>query len=489
MSRKTTNKPNIISIIIWIIATIIFSFLTYQIFKANVLPIKIFIILPIIIIFMLILFFTFINNRRTKKWLLLFLNIIFIFISVVSSYGIYKIIDVMSFLDSNLGVEYKTSIYYILVNKDSNYSDIKSIENKTVNLIDDINNKELLEEEIIDVVKVNFEYVDNIFNSLMNLPDDTQSIIIANSGSYDAVLENYSIIHKDEIYSDSVKILETIEIKEKVVNEETGIDVTRDPFVIYLSGIDTRSGKLPDKSLSDVNILIAVNPKRHEILLLNTPRDFYVQLHGIDSMKDKLTHAGLIGGYRLSIETIEDLYSIDIPYFIRVNFNSVIRLVDAIGGISVNSDVNYSFRCTANPNCVIKPGNNYLNGDCALAFARERYAYTTGDRHRGENQQQVISKVIDKVTSTDTLLNNSTNILEALAGTFETNITPNEITELVKMQLKDMKGWNISTYSVNGGDLYTTTYLYPNTELYVMTPDEKTVEEAKLKLNNILSNN
>ena len=255
-----------------------------------------------------------------------------------------------------------------------------------------------------------------------------------------------------------------------------------------MCGIDTRSNKLPARSLSDVNMLLVVNPEKHEIFMLNTPRDYFVEINGTNGQKDKLTHAGLIGGYKTSMATIQDIYDIDIKYYARVNFNAVVKLVDAIGGITINSDVDYKFTCHTDRSCIIKPGNTNVKGKCALAFARERYTYKDGDRHRGANQQQVLSKVIEKVTSSDTLLNKSSDLLKALSGTFETNISTDEITSLVKMQLSDMRGWSISTYGVNGSNSYSKTYLYPNNELYVMIPDEKTIEEAKQKLNNALKN-
>ena len=225
---------------------------------------------------------------------------------------------------------------------------------------------------------------------------------------------------------------------------------------------------------------------QNQILMIHIPRDYYVKLHGYEGLNDKLTHAGTIGGIELSMATIEDLLEIKIPYYVRVNFNAVVNLVDAIGGITINSDVDYSFSCWTNRSCVFNPGANYVNGSCALAFARERHAYETGDRHRGENQEQVIELVINKVTSSSTIISNYSNILNALDGTFQTNITSDEITSLVKMQLDDMSGWKMETANVSGTGAYSPTYSYPNLELYVMNPDMNTVQTAIEKLNDVL---
>lgn len=317
---------------------------------------------------------------------------------------------------------------------------------------------------------------------LYDVKDNVETVIIVNSGNYDAMVE------EESDFSDSVKVLDAIEIKQRIENTSTGVDVTEDAFIVYLSGIDTRSGKLPAKSLSDVNILLVVNPSDKKILMVNTPRDYYVQLHGKSGLKDKLTHAGLVGGVNMSMSTLEDLYEIEIPYYVRVNFNAVVKLVDAVGGITLYNDQKKSFSCWTDRDCVFKPGNNNVKGKCALAFARERHAYVEGDRHRGENQEQVIQKIIEKVTSSKTLISKYSDILTSLNGTFETNISTEEITSLVKMQIDDMSGWTIETYNVSGSDLYAYTYSYPTRELYVMNPDLKTVEEAKLKLSTAMKN-
>ena len=148
------------------------------------------------------------------------------------------------------------------------------------------------------------------------------------------MVENY------EDFETKVRTLDTVEIKFRMENAATGIDVTEDNFIVYLSGIDTRSGKLPAKSLSDVNIIMVVNPTKKKILMVHTPRDYFVSLGGKSGLKDKLTHAGLTGGIKTSIATMEKLYDIDISYYVRVNFNAVIKLVDAVDGITVYSDKN-----------------------------------------------------------------------------------------------------------------------------------------------------
>lgn len=480
MARKKL-RPNYISIILWILSMIVLSLLTFEIYKANVLPSKFFIYIGGVFLFMIIMFLLFIKNKKTKRPILIILDLLFIIMIGGCYFGYSKLNDLMNFLENNLGAKYETNIYYILVNKDSAYKESKDIKGKTIKLVDELNDKETIERSVDKKVDVEFEYVETITDLLPTLQTDKELILLVNSGTYDAMNENDELLQKEVPFGAYTKILETIEIKYREENKATGIDVTTDPFIVYVNGIDTHSGKLPNKSLSDVNILLAINPKTHEILMVHTPRDYYIEIPG-KSVKDKLTHTGLIGGYKMSMTAIENIYGIDIKYYVRVNFNAVIKLVDAIGGLTIYNDQNKSFSCWTDRECIFKPGDNNVKGKCALAFARERHAYREGDRHRGENQEQVISKIIEKITSSKVLLTKSSDILKALEGTFQTNLTTDEITSLVKEQLETMEGWTINTYNVSGGDLYTTTYLYPKNEVYVMTPNEDTIKIAKEKL-------
>lgn len=307
--------------------------------------------------------------------------------------------------------------------------------------------------------------------------NDTDKIGAINAGTYEAFLSD------NDIYKDSFKIIKSFSIVTEA--EQTHkVDITKDPFVVYLSGIDTRSGTLPSRSLSDVNIVATINPAEHKILLTAIPRDYYVHLAGTpeDSLNDKLTHAGSHGGIALSKATIEELLGIDINYYARVNFNFVQNLVDAIGGIDINSDVDYSFNCWTDRGCTFYPGLNSVGGRCALAFARERKAYSTGDRHRGENQEQVISLILDKISKSSTLLSNYSGILASLEGTFETNIEMDDITAFFKNQLEDMKSWKVENYNLDGAGGMDVTYSYPSQALSIMYPNYDTIEAAKAKI-------
>lgn len=480
-TKKTTNSIfRKFSLGLWILSILFMIILGYFIYTANILPLKYFLAVVIVFVILLSVHGIFILNKKTRVWLLIFLNLFAFAFMAVEGYAILKINDTLSFLRNNLGTHFETNIYNIVVNANSSFNSLEDIKGKTVKMVKDIEDMSEIEASLQKKVAVNVEYEENAVELLTEVSKEKDLIILVNSGNYDAMIQN------DETFESKVRILDTISVVTEKEEIDTNIDVTKEPFAVYLSGIDTRSNSLPSRSLSDVNIILAVNPNTKHILMIHIPRDYYVQLHGTTGLKDKLTHAGTIGGIEMSMATIEDLLEIDIPYYLRVNFNAVVNLVDAIGGININSDVNYSFTCWTDRSCTFNPGLNYVGGKCALAFARERHAYETGDRHRGENQEQVIELIIDKVTSSSTLINNYTDILNALDDTFETNFTTDDITSLVKMQINDMASWNIESVNVDGTGASLPTYSYPNQNLYVMNPNMESVEKAVQELNEVL---
>ena len=254
--------------------------------------------------------------------------------------------------------------------------------------------------------------------------------------------------------------------------------ITKEPFVVYLSGVDTR-GDLTDKARSDVNIIAAVNPVTKQVVLINTPRDYYVDLAGTNS-KDKLTHAGLYG-VQTSMDTLGNLYGVDVQHYIRINFAGFINVIDALGGVDVYSD--QAFTSVGSPGyydpTTFVEGWNHLDGKAALAFARERHAFKTGDVQRGINQMKVIDAMLNKIKS-PALLMGFTKILDAVSDSFVTSLSQNQISALVRMQLSDFAEWNIERYTVTGSSGSSTKcYSAKGQKLYVMKPDEASVAKAK----------
>ncbi|MBR5408626.1 LCP family protein [Candidatus Saccharibacteria bacterium] len=489
--KSQRTAPNgyvyrIISRILGIITTIILgTFVTYA-SLSNAIPFKyVTLIIGISAIFSgFYIFKTF--RRKTHLSVLTVLNIFGVIISIASLFGFLKFNELLNFLDNNLGSSNTSySIYNVIVSKESSYNSLDDVKGKEFHSISDFVDTTKLESAVKEQADGTVVYVKDITSMLKDTAADLTYISLLNSGTYDATVDTTD----GKVFKDTLKVIGEIKVAAEKETLSSNTDVTKESWLLYISGIDTRSGQMLDRSLSDVNIVMAINPKTKNILMVAIPRDYYVQLHGTTGLPDKLTHAGSLGGLSLSMSTIEDILGVDIQQYLRVNFNAVTGLVNAIGGITVNSDVDYSFKCYTNPNCTINPGLNNLDGDCALAFARERMAYSSGDRHRGENQEQVIEKVFDKITSSATLISKYSDILRALSGSFETSLTTSDITSLVNMQLDDMAKWTIESYNLNGTTSGAYTYSYPNQTLSVMFPDAATIETAKAKIQAVLSGN
>ena len=261
--------------------------------------------------------------------------------------------------------------------------------------------------------------------------------------------------------------------------------ITKEPFVIYLSGVDTR-GELTENARSDVNILAAVNPVTKRVALINTPRDYYVDLAGTDS-KDKLTHAGLYG-VETSMATLGGLYGVSVDHYIRINFAGFIQIIDALGGVDVYSD--QAFTSVGSPGyydpTTFVEGWNHLDGKSALAFARERHAFASGDIQRGINQMKVIDAMLNKIKS-PALLMGFSKIMDAASDCFVTSFSQDQISALVRMQLSDLAEWDIESYTVTGSSSSSTKcYSAKGQKLYVMKPDDASVNKAKEMIASVL---
>ena len=252
-------------------------------------------------------------------------------------------------------------------------------------------------------------------------------------------------------------------------------------FTLYISGVDSRSSELVSKSRSDVNILAVVNADTRQVVLISTPRDYYVPLSISGGVPDKLTHAGIYG-VQVSMDTLAMLYGIDIDYYFRVNFTGFEKIIDALGGITVVSD--YTFDSKNEAGYHFDQGENYMDGAAALAFCRERYSFATGDNQRGKNQLAVIRGVLNKCLSTDMLLN-YTQVLAAVEDSFETSVPYDVLSSLVRSQLGSGGSWNIVSYSVTGTGDNQVPYSMSQS-VYVMIPDESTVATAKELIQTVL---
>lgn len=440
--------------------------------KIDILPTKYLSIF--ILISSLILIFNILTEFILKNKVMKIVSTILSILSIILYIFVYIYVSKTDKFINGLFTDEQIETYYIAVLNDSTYDNITDLENLKIGTY--YHNLESYNNVINNINKlINFEEVK--YNSLFEICEDL------NNRKIDAILindENKNIIEEiNELDHIELKYICDVSIKSKLNMGVSNINVVEDPFILYITGIDTY-GPISNVARSDVNIIVTVNPKTKQILLVTIPRDYYVYLHGTTAMKDKLTHAGMYG-VDMSISTIEDILDIDINYYIRLNFSTLINAIDTIGGIEVYSE--YDFNTYGYQ---FYKGYNYLNGEYALAFSRARKNFYYGDRTRGENQMRVIEAIIAKISSSTVLINDYLNILKSLDGTFQTNLDSGSIYDLIKMQLSSMPKWQIEKYSLNGLGAENYTYSIPDVYTYVMEPDYNTVNEAKTKIKELL---
>lgn len=398
-------------------------------------------------------------------------KIVSLLLSIVLIIGTLYIAQGDSTLSSITGANTQTTRFSVLVLNNSPYEKLSDIAGETVEVCDMYDNAVYFDEAVDALEKeessLEISSIDDYLKLANDLYTEKVKAIFVNEAYNGVFEETYST------FSSDVRVIWSYDIEEKIEDISKDANVTKDVFTIYISGIDT-TGKVSTVSRSDVNMLVTVNPKTKDILMTSIPRDYYVTLAN-KGKKDKLTHAGL-GGVENSVKTIENFMDIDINYYARVNFTSLIKMVDALGGIEVYSDK--TFVPYTNNSITIKKGTNYMNGEMALAFARERYAYSSGDNHRVQNQQDVLKGMLKKAMS-PAIITNYSSILKSIDGSFETNMSSSDITDLIQMQLGDMASWNIHQVSLTGSGKSMTGGAYmPNNKLYYMIPNQDSIDKC-----------
>lgn len=398
--------------------------------------------------------------------------------TIIGIYAISKFTGLMSAIG---GAEYKTDNMVVVVRKEDLAESIQDAKDYQFGVQSKLDKDNTL--------KMCKEIEKEIGNSLhtreyMGIVEEAQALL---DGEVDAAIYNsafLSIIEGSiEGYSDQVKIIYQYGIKTKLkpVKEKT----IEDAFNIYISGIDVE-GSVSTTSRSDVNIIMTVNPDTHKILLTTTPRDYYVPIPDISGgMPDKLTHAGLYG-VDASMRTLEEIYDIDLSYYARVNFTSLIKIVDALGGIDVYSD--YTFTSSSGPS--FQEGMNHMNGEQALAFSRERYSFSDGDNQRGKNQEAVITAILKKAMS-PAILKNAGEIIADVSDSVETNMTQKEMSKFISMQLSSGASWDIQSTATQGvlAGEYQPCFSSGSQPLSVMYPDENSIAENSNKMKQVLEGN
>ena len=466
--KSKKKKLKKIGMIVTLLLVILIMLLSYMLIKLNILPYHYLIVLIVILGIVTLTLSKVMLISKYKVWLKvisIIISLILVIVSIVANIYIFKTYNFMDAINNDKKI-YEN--YYILV-LNNTYNKIDELKNKKIGTFNESTDmydnviKEL--DKKLTYTKKEYISIDNLLKSLTNKESD--GIILSNI-MYEFTKE------EDKAFESKVKIIDTIKVEKEDKVKDTNLNISKDVFTIYISGIDTY-GDIKLRSRSDVNMLVTINPTTYEILLTSIPRDYYVQLHNTKGYKDKLTHAGIYG-VNMSIETIEDLLNINIDYYVRVNFSTLVNVVDIIDGIDINSDA--SFTPWTDRSFTVKKGMNHFTGKQALAYARERYAYKEGDRHRVQNQQDVITAIIKKLTSTKTLLTKYTTLLNSIKNSFQTNINLDDLAPLVQLQLSKMPNWTIKKYSLNGTNSSGYTYTMGEQKVFVMTPDQKTIDKA-----------
>ena len=334
-----------------------------------------------------------------------------------------------------------------------------------------------LQEKGIEVVGKQYESSIQMVNDLKGQAID--GIVL--DQSYLGTIEEME--GQDRIREEIVPVFD-VEYAIQKTDSSSGVNTANESFNVLISGIDTY-GSIEDVSRSDVNLIASVNPQTHQILVISIPRDFYVETAcdasaGCAQGKmDKLTHTGL-HGIETTERTLEKLFGIEINYNVRVNFSSLVTIIDELGGVDVDNVDEFT---SLYKGYVFKPGRVHVDGDMALGFVRERYSFTEGDRERGRNQMRVLTAIIDKITS-PAILSNYAGIMKSISKSFQTNMSTKEIAALVNAQLSSDAPWTIYNYSVNGTGGTDFAYELQN-NAYVMYPNEMTISNAKADIDSI----
>ncbi len=374
-----------------------------------------------------------------------------------------------------------TTEMQVLVLKDSVYQSLQDVVGHDVyapqqqdqknieDLLQNIKKEEGVDLNIVD----SGTYVEGV-NKLYN----HQADVIVFKSSYKP-----NIIDEHPKFEKETRVLYSYKNEEEhTTHVAKNVDTANEPFVFYVSGIDTY-GDIETVSRSDVNLVLAVNPKTHKILITNVPRDTYLPIAGGGNNEgDKLTHAGIYG-VNSSVQTLENFLDVPINYYGRVNFTSVLELVDALGGVTVDnprefsSHLGYSFPA----------GEITLNGEEALVFSRERYNLQDGDSDRGKNQQRVLTGIIRKLTS-PAILTNFPTVLSVVDNNMETNMPVDDMMKLVNKQISNGGDWDIESNSITGeGSIGRfPSAAMPGYELYMFEADQNSVNEAKAKIKAVL---
>ncbi|MDU3189145.1 MAG: LCP family protein [Streptococcus mitis] len=469
-SGKVKRSINIALLTIYVLLG---GFLLFLIFRHNILAFRYLnVMTAAVVILVALASLLLIIYRKAEKFTIFFLTLA-ILMSSVSFFALQQFVGFTSHINSTSNYsEYSMSV---VVLKDSEVHNVTQLDSVTGPTDTDNENIQKLIADIktSQSKELTVEQSTSYLAAYKSLVSGEAKAIVLNS-----VFEN--IIESEyPDYASKIRKIYTKNITKEVAAPKVSKNKS---FNVYVSGIDTY-GPISSVSRSDVNILMTVNRDSKKILLTTTPRDSYVPIaDGGNNQKDKLTHAGIYG-VDSSIHTLENLYGVDINYYVRLNFTSFLKLIDLLGGVDVYNDQEFTSR---HGKFHFPVGNVHLDSEQALGFVRERYSLADGDRDRGRNQQKVIVAIIQKLTSTEALKNYS-DIIQGLQDSLQTNMPIETMMDLVNSQLESGGSYKVNSQDLKGtGQMGLPSYAMPDSNLYMMEIDDSSLAVAKSAIQDVM---
>ena len=484
--KEQSKFSKVLSILLSIVLVISSFYLLYQVIRLNVLPSKFLFPLTIGVVVLdaiFVLLLVYFSRNVVSKIICVVLTLFICLASCMGGYYISKTQGALSNI-TNVAKHAKNTVSVVVKESSSikNKSQLNGVSVGTLRLNEQGSKKALKELSSEGIVLNQTEY-DSMTALLEAFYNGEVDSIIINESSRSQILDMEAYSNFDS----NTRVVYQTSYKVKNNDSASSVsDITSKPFNVLISGSDSRGG-FDENGRSDVIMVATVNPKTHTILLTSVPRDFYVTTAcdaGDGCMQgalDKITHTG-IHGTNTTKRTVEQLLGIEINYTFKVGFDTVTELVDVLGGVDVYVEPGYA---TTNSLYSVHEGINHLNAEQALAFARDRYSYTEGDRQRTKNQQQVLMGIVKEATKPSVITNYAA-IMDTMANTFSTTMSNEEITALIKYQLNNNPTWKMEQYMVDGtGDTLMCAEL--GDAASVMVPDQSTVKMAKDKINAVLA--
>ena len=474
--KRTSNRSwGMVNVGLTILYAILALILLFTMFNYNFLSFRFLNIIITIGLLVVLAISIFLQKTKKSPLVTTVVLVIFSLVSLVGIFGFKQMIDITNRM--NQTAAFSEVEMSIVVPKDSDIKDVSQLTSVQAPTKVDKNNIDTLMSALKKDKKVdlNVEDVASYQEAYDNLKSGKSKAMVL-SGSYASLLESV-----DSNYASNLKTIYTYKIKTK--NNNSAKQVDSKVFNIYISGIDTY-GSISTVSRSDVNIIMTVNMNTHKILLTTTPRDAYVKIpDGGADQYDKLTHAGIYG-VETSEKTLENLYGINIDYYARINFTSFLKLIDQLGGVTVHNDQAFT---SLHGKFDFPVGDIQMNSEQALGFVRERYSLNGGDNDRGKNQEKVISAIVNKLASLNSV-SNFTSIVNNLQDSVQTNMSLDTINALANTQLDSGSKFTVASQAVTGagstGQL--TSYAMPNSSLYMMKLDDSSVESASQAIKNLM---